>query len=152
MRAFILPACFFAMLLTHARIAAENGAEGAHGPLARANASVAPSATALPIQDNSFLVEEAYNQEDGVIQHISFVQPSSTGDWVYTQIDERPGRSLKHRLAWRWDSTIRAHLRTPGRDGATPPLTIVTSLRAAVRQGWPSRRAFPYCCQRAAAM
>ena len=29
-----------------------------------------------PIQDNSFLVEEAYNQEDGVIQHISFVAPS----------------------------------------------------------------------------
>jgi len=24
-----------------------------------------------PIQDNSFLVEEAYNQEDGIVQHIS---------------------------------------------------------------------------------
>ena len=27
------------------------------------------------IQDDSFLIEEAYNQEDGVIQHISFVRP-----------------------------------------------------------------------------
>lgn len=52
-----------------------------------------------PIQDNSFLVEEAYNQEDGVIQHISFVQPLSTGDWVYTQTDEWPLRSLKHQLS-----------------------------------------------------
>ena len=52
-----------------------------------------------PIQDNSFLVEEAYNQEDGVIQHISFVSPLSTGDWVYTQTDEWPLRSLKHQLS-----------------------------------------------------
>jgi len=52
-----------------------------------------------PIQDNSFLVEEAYNQEDGVIQHISFVQPMSTGDWVYTQTDEWPLRSLRHQLS-----------------------------------------------------
>src|SRR5215471_21017652 len=52
-----------------------------------------------PIQDNSFLVEEAYNQEDGVIQHISFVQPLSTGDWVYTQTDEWPMRSLKHQIS-----------------------------------------------------
>lgn len=26
------------------------------------------------IQDNSFLIEEAYNQEDGVVQHISAFQ------------------------------------------------------------------------------
>ncbi len=32
-----------------------------------------------PIQDNSFLLEEAYNQEDGVIQHISYfrIEPQS---------------------------------------------------------------------------
>jgi hypothetical protein len=61
-------------------------------------ATPAPEAP-MPIQDNSFLVEEAYNQEDGVIQHISFVQPLSTGDWVYTQTDEWPLRSLKHQLS-----------------------------------------------------
>ena len=44
-------------------------------------------------------MEEAYNQEDGVIQHISFVEPLSTGDWVYTQTDEWPLRSLKHQLS-----------------------------------------------------
>ena len=52
-----------------------------------------------PIQDNSFLVEEAYNQEDGVIQHISFFQLLSTGDWAFTQTDEWPLRSLKHQLS-----------------------------------------------------
>ena len=52
-----------------------------------------------PIQDNSFLVEEAYNQEDGIIQHISFVQFLNTHDVVYTQTDEWPLRSLKHQLS-----------------------------------------------------
>ncbi len=52
-----------------------------------------------PIQDNSFLVEEAYNQEDGVIQHISFVQKLSTGDLLYTQTDEWPLRTLRHQLS-----------------------------------------------------
>ena len=53
-----------------------------------------------PIQDNSFLIEEAYNQEDGVVQHISYVQRSFTSrDWVFTQTDEWPVRSLKHQLS-----------------------------------------------------
>lgn len=52
-----------------------------------------------PIQDNSFLVEEAYNQEDGVIQHISFVQRLNTKDWVYTFTDEWPLRTQKHQLS-----------------------------------------------------
>ncbi len=52
-----------------------------------------------PIQDNSFLVEEAYNQEDGVIQHISFVQILNTRDFVFTQTDEWPLRTQKHQLS-----------------------------------------------------
>jgi|SRR6266702_3617452 len=53
-----------------------------------------------PIQDNSFLIEEAYNQEDGVVQHISYFQRlTNTGDWVYTQTDEWPLRSYKHQLS-----------------------------------------------------
>jgi hypothetical protein len=65
--------------------------------------AAAPAAGAIadgaPIQDNSFLVEEAYNQEDGVIQHISFMQFLNTKDVVYTQTDEWPLRSLKHQLS-----------------------------------------------------
>jgi hypothetical protein len=52
-----------------------------------------------PIQDNSFLVEEAYNQEDGVIQHISFFQRLSTGDWAFTETEEWPLRKQKHQLS-----------------------------------------------------
>lgn len=44
-----------------------------------------------PIQDNSFLLEEAYNQERGVIQHISaFTRLWSSGDWGYTFTEEWP--------------------------------------------------------------
>lgn len=52
-----------------------------------------------PIQDNSFLVEEAYNQEDGVVQHISFFQFLPATGWTFTQTDEWPLRSLKHQLS-----------------------------------------------------
>lgn len=43
------------------------------------------------IQDNSFLLEEAYNQEKGVIQHISaFTRLWGSGDWAYTFTEEWP--------------------------------------------------------------
>jgi hypothetical protein len=69
------------------------------GPVTTTQAVSAPDRSS-PIQDNSLLVEEAYNQEDGVIQHITFFQKlASTGDWVLTQTDEWPLRSLKHQLS-----------------------------------------------------
>jgi hypothetical protein len=54
-----------------------------------------------PIQDNSFLLEEAYNQEKGVVQHIS----SLTGleenrDWIYTFTQEWPLMGQKHQLSY----------------------------------------------------
>jgi hypothetical protein len=58
------------------------------------------SVSIAPIQDNSFLIEEAYNQEDGVVQHISYLQRSFLSrDWVFTQTDEWPIRNLKHQLS-----------------------------------------------------
>lgn len=48
-------------------------------------------ALAGPIQDNSFLIEEAYNQEPGVIQHIStFNRSVETGAWTYSFTEEWP--------------------------------------------------------------
>lgn len=72
-----------------------------HAALAQdLTASPADEKAPGPIQDNSFLVEEAYNQEDGVIQHISYFQRlTNTGNWVYTQTDEWPLRSYKHQLS-----------------------------------------------------
>jgi hypothetical protein len=53
-----------------------------------------------PIQDNSFLVEEAYNQEPGVIQHISlFTRERSSGNWLYTFTEEWPAPSLRHQVS-----------------------------------------------------
>jgi hypothetical protein len=44
-----------------------------------------------PIQDNSFLVEEAYNQERGVVQHINtFMRLANSKDWAYTFTQEWP--------------------------------------------------------------
>jgi len=54
-----------------------------------------------PIQDNSFLVEEAYNQEVGVVQHIStFTRYQESKDWIYTFTQEWPVFSQKHQLSF----------------------------------------------------
>jgi hypothetical protein len=51
-----------------------------------------PSTSGPPgIQDNSFLVEEAYNQNFGVVQHISsFTRFWNSKDWNYTFTQEWP--------------------------------------------------------------
>jgi len=44
-----------------------------------------------PIQDNSFLIEEAYNQEKGVVQHINaFGYFAESRDWFYSFTQEWP--------------------------------------------------------------
>ncbi len=58
-------------------------------------------AQSAPIQDNSFLVEEAYNQEAGVIQHISSYTLLSNGSWAYTFTQEWPvPHHEKHQLSY----------------------------------------------------
>ncbi len=52
------------------------------------------------IQDNSFLLEEAYNQEAGVVQHISAFQRSEGGDWGYTFTQEWPLGGIRHQLSY----------------------------------------------------
>lgn len=69
-----------------------------------ATALIAVSARAQlpekPIQDNSFLLEEAYNQEDAVIQHISsLVFNKRISTWVYSFTDEWPIGSQRHQLS-----------------------------------------------------
>jgi len=67
--------------------------------LAQAQSIPGSSSSPSAIQDNSFLIEEAYNQEDGVIQHISgFEKLTNSHDWVYTQTDEWPVRNYKHQI------------------------------------------------------
>jgi hypothetical protein len=54
-----------------------------------------------PIMDNSFLIEEAYNQEPGVVQHaMTFVQTRGVDGWLATFTQEWPVRSQKHQLSF----------------------------------------------------
>jgi len=53
------------------------------------------------IQDNSFLLEEAYNQEPGVVQHIqTFMYLQKSKDWVYTFTQEWPVPKETHQLSY----------------------------------------------------
>lgn len=63
------------------------------------NASALPE---HPIQDNSFLAEEAYNQEPGVVQHIqSFTQMWNSETWAYSLTQEWPvPYHWKHQLSY----------------------------------------------------
>lgn len=63
-----------------------------------------------PIQDNSFLIEEAYNQEFGVVQHINtFTRSWSTHQWLYSFTQEWPVPGLRHQLSY----TL-SYLNSPG--------------------------------------
>jgi GNAT superfamily N-acetyltransferase len=53
------------------------------------------------IADNSFLIEEAYNQEAGVVQHIStLVREQAGGSWVYAFTQEWPLGGMRHQLSY----------------------------------------------------
>jgi hypothetical protein len=62
-----------------------------------------PAAAQEPkgIQDNSFLIEESYNQEAGVVQEISFFTWSpSTHSWLYSFTNEWPVTGIKHQFSY----------------------------------------------------
>ena len=70
-------------------------------PALEAQQADSASSAQAGIQDNSFLVEEAYNQEAGVVQHISTFQArrgSSDFDFAFTQ--EWPFRTIRHQLSY----------------------------------------------------
>lgn len=74
-----------------------------------------PSPAGDAIADNSFLVEEAYNQEPGVAQHISVWQrDNDSGAWVYSFTQEWPAPGQRHQLSYTipW-----VHPEDPGRAG-----------------------------------
>lgn len=59
------------------------------------------SLAARPIADNSFLIEEAYNQERGVVQHISVFQRAwGSAAWAFAFTQEWPLRGQRHQLSF----------------------------------------------------
>jgi hypothetical protein len=61
---------------------------------------LAPIRLSAQIQDNSFLLEEAYNQEAGVVQHINAFARSSGGNWAYSFTQEWPLGGIRHQLSY----------------------------------------------------
>jgi hypothetical protein len=53
-----------------------------------------------PVSDNSFLIEEAYNQEAGVVQHIFTFRRSPGGAWGNSFTQEWPAPSMRHQLSY----------------------------------------------------
>jgi hypothetical protein len=77
------------------------------GLLACGAFSIAPPARAeekdtrpaAGVQDNSFLIEEAYNQEAGVVQHINGLRRLNKS-WFYTFTQEWPVGSQLHQVSY----------------------------------------------------
>lgn len=60
-----------------------------------------PPEDAPPIEDNSFLVEEAFNQGRGVVQHINtFSRARGDQGWTYTFTQEWPLGGVTHQLSY----------------------------------------------------
>ena len=77
------------------------GLLAAASPLAAQSADSARTSSDPVIQDNSFLVEEAYNQEAGVVQHISaFQMARGTSGFDYSFTQEWPVQSIRHQLSY----------------------------------------------------
>lgn len=87
-------------VMTAVVVAASIGVASAQTPQA---AQAAPSRWTEPaIADNSFLIEEAFNQEEGVVQHISTFTRSAASprDYVYTLTQEWPFSTIRHQLSY----------------------------------------------------
>jgi hypothetical protein len=52
------------------------------------------------IEDNSFLIEEAYNQEKGVVQYINTFRRDRGGVWSYSLTNEMPVKTQKHQFSY----------------------------------------------------
>ena len=64
-------------------------------------APAAHAQAAPPIADNSFLIEEAYNQEAGVVQHIgTFARPDGGASWDFSFTQEWPLGGPRHQIGF----------------------------------------------------
>jgi len=60
----------------------------------------AQQAASQPIEDNSFLIEEAYNQEKGVIQYINSYFRTRDGSYAYSFTNEFPVGGQRHQFSY----------------------------------------------------
>jgi hypothetical protein len=76
------------------------GATASYGQGSPAKPSASEAAAPATISDNSFLVEEAYNQEAGVVQHIANVRRGRDGSFLFTFTQEWPAPGQRHQLSY----------------------------------------------------
>jgi hypothetical protein len=91
---------FFALVALSASSLAAQSSREQKAESRDLSSSAAKEQVSKPIQDNSFLLEEAYNQEAAVVQHIStlfFDRRIST--WLYALTDEWPLNGQRHQLS-----------------------------------------------------
>lgn len=104
LRLYLLPSFLGLLFLPMWSTRAQQKVAG--GQTRASDATKPPREEGPGIQDNSFLLEEAYNQELGVVQHIqSFQRLWNSKDWVYafTQewpVDPRPRHQLSYTLVF----------------------------------------------------
>ncbi|HEX5005122.1 MAG TPA: hypothetical protein VFV65_07385 [Gemmatimonadales bacterium] len=58
-----------------------------------------PAQDGAPIRDNSFLIEEAYNQDRNVVQHIGVFTSGPEDGWAFNFTDEWPVGGLRDQLS-----------------------------------------------------
>jgi hypothetical protein len=87
-----------------------------------------------PIEDNSFLIEEAYNQEKGVVQHISNLMYSFTTErkLTYSFTQEWPLFGQSHQLSF----TIPSRLHSADQDGGVGDILINYRYQLFNRNDW----------------
>ena len=74
---------------------------GARSLIAQSPLPPAPRGEPAPIEDNSFLIEEAYNQERGVVQHVgTFFRARGSEGWMFTFTQEWPLFGRAHQLSY----------------------------------------------------
>lgn len=89
-----------------------------------------PELSSGPLQDNSFLIEEAYNEEAGVVQHILTGQwDRKSGDWQAVFTQEWPVPDETHQLSFTVPYSWLA-----GPDGARGPGDVLLNYRYQLRK------------------
>jgi len=103
-------------------------------------AASAAAQTAAPpdddwkITDNSFLVEEAFNQEAGIVQNIFGLQHLTVRDWQFTFTQEWPAPGVRHQLSYT--------LPVQSLDGHSGMGDVLVNYRLQVLEEGPGRPAF----------
>lgn len=108
-------------------------------------AAQADTAATEPLQDNSFLVEEAYNQDPGVVQHINTFGRDRGGDWEYTLTQEWPLAGMRHQISYTLPiahaggdtglGDVMVHYRYQWLDGQSGPVAVAPRLSVLLPTG-----------------